>query len=72
MAEEAASVPAGREWEDLSARHAAISLPQTLDLLKTTVVDAGPDATVTDVIREVGWRGCGVLGWDVVSLTDEG
>ena len=42
------------EWEDLSARHAGISLPHTLDLLKATVGDAARDAPVADVIKEVG------------------
>ena len=61
MAEEPAAAAAGAaaagwEWEDLSARHASISLPYTLELLKSSVADADDDAAVMDVIKEVRQR----------------
>ena len=41
------------QWEDLSARHAGISLPHTLDLLKTMAAAALPDTDVKEVVKEV-------------------
>ncbi|KAF0295561.1 Ubiquitin carboxyl-terminal hydrolase 25 [Amphibalanus amphitrite] len=54
--EDCASTATSWQWEDLSARHAAISLPQTLDLLKATVAAALPDTSVKEVLKEAALR----------------
>ncbi|XP_043194604.1 ubiquitin carboxyl-terminal hydrolase 25-like [Amphibalanus amphitrite] len=54
--EDCASTATSWQWEDLSARHAAISLPQTLDLLKATVDAALPDTSVKEVLKEAALR----------------